>query len=109
MHPDTTVTDYPLTPRQRTLLTAGVVLTTFYFQCFYLLMASTSQTGGRWTTEETMDLINYLYDKRSEMGDASSFRNTTFTGAAQEVRGRRWSAEQCKTRFGTVSLSLSSC
>jgi hypothetical protein len=60
-----------------------------------------------WTDIETAELVNFLYENRSE-GEGGNFKQATYNTAAQHIsqhlsQGPAKTAQMCKTKWTGVS------
>lgn len=61
-----------------------------------------------WTEQETDAFVNYLLDKKAEIGDSGMFKSQTFQAAADFiqpllVQGSPKTPKICKTKYSSVS------
>jgi hypothetical protein len=72
--------------------------------------ATVNNKHGQWTTGEERELIDFLSDHKSEAGDGSNFKSTTWTQAAAHMSALhvnvRYSASQCSGKWGRVRQYL---
>lgn len=87
--------------RRRIIILTSVQLVLFYIRCLITAMAST--TRNRWTNDETEQLLRYILDRRSEMGEAGSFKPAFYSGASEAVTSGRWAGKQCHNKWDSVS------
>jgi hypothetical protein len=76
-------------------LLIAVAFTTLYAQ-LAIIMSLPSHTPGEakvnWSDNETMTLVEYCWEHRSETGDGGSFKPQTFHAAAQHIASKHTSA-----------------
>ncbi|KAF8809984.1 hypothetical protein BYT27DRAFT_7254319 [Phlegmacium glaucopus] len=68
---------------QQQLWAQGIIITTLCAQYTAFLMAS-SHEKAQWSDWEITGLVDYLYEHKSEMGDAGMFKMSTFNAVAQQ-------------------------
>jgi hypothetical protein len=101
----------PSLHHRRKLLLVAITLTTLYTQ-LATIMSLPAQTPvdvkAQWGDEETTQLVQYLWEHRSECGDGGNFKNVTLNGALEHLAshpstvGPRKTVKQLKTKWGAV-------
>jgi hypothetical protein len=93
--------------QQHLVCIAASAVTTFYFQCICILMASTvnpsTTTSQQWTDTEIEAILEYFIAKKSEIGKAGNFNKKTYAAAAETIQGHPRTWEQVKTKWQGVS------
>ena len=105
--------------RKRRIWAAALTLTTLCAQVATAIMStaplaapSTSDSKAQWNDNETMALVDYLLEHKSEIGDAGMYRMGTFNAAAGHIAvhhtsGPRKTGKMCKTKWRAVQIFLS--
>jgi hypothetical protein len=93
-------------------LSAGIIaITALCAQYTIILTMALPAPKAQWVEEETSIFIDYMLAHWSE-GESGNFKLATYNGAAAHiaphlVEGPAKSPQMCKTKWGTVCISLS--
>jgi hypothetical protein len=75
-----------------------------------LLIATMSRDEGKanWNDEETLALVDFLWEHKNEAADGGTFKDTMFNAAAKYIAkdwtaGAAKTAKHCKTKWAAVS------
>ena len=87
---------------------AGIAFFTHYY-CF--VMSLPKNDKAQWNDTEVSALIDYLYEHRSEVGDAGNFKSATLNAAANYIgphltQGPAKTGKMCGTKWSSVRLLL---
>lgn len=85
----------------------AVAITTLCVQYTILLMSQQQQEKAYWNEDEIRNLIDYLYQQRSAVGEGGNFRMATYNAAAEHIssyhsQGPRKTGKMCKTKWVSV-------
>jgi hypothetical protein len=89
---------------------AALTLTTFCAQVATAMMATTTSAPSdkaQWNENETMALVDFLLERKSEIGEAGMYKMGTFNAAASHIAshhtlGPRKTGKMCKTKWRSV-------
>ncbi|KAF8803320.1 hypothetical protein BYT27DRAFT_7110277, partial [Phlegmacium glaucopus] len=76
-------------------------------------MATTPSDKAQWNDQEVSALLDFLLEKKSEIGDAGMFKMGTFNAAAAHITGYCTSGpaktgKMCKTKWRALKTTYSS-
>lgn len=103
---------HPPHPERQKLINSAVALSSIAAQFVVsLLMASSQQEKASWNDEETLALVDYLCEHRSESGDGGTFKDSMFNAVAEHIAphltsGPAKTAKHCKTKYNSVSKKI---
>lgn len=98
----------PQLARKRRIWATALTLTTICAQVATALMATAPPTDkAQWNDAETLALVDFLLEHKSEIGDAGMYKMGTFNAAANEIAahhtlGPRKTGKMCKTKWRAV-------
>jgi hypothetical protein len=93
--------------RKRRIWAAALTLTTLCGQVATAIMATAPSDKAQWNEDETMALVDYLLEHKSEIAEAGMFKMGTFNAAASHIAahhtlGPKKTGKMCGTKFRAV-------